>query len=201
VADNFVTNSGSGGSTFSSDDIAGIHFPRLKLIHGVDGTNSGDVSSTNGLPVTAGGYQNRISQTPTISISPAYTAKDAIGGLLTFANAVRVSGGTGILQTVTIVDKGQQMASIDLVLFDQTFTAPTDNAIFAPTDAELANVIAVVPMSNYSDFSTNSVAARGALGIAFEAVGTSIFGALVSRGTPTYTSTTDIIVILGILQD
>lgn len=51
-ADNFVANPGSGGSSFASDDIGGVHFPRLKLIFGPDGTNSGDVSATNPLPVS-----------------------------------------------------------------------------------------------------------------------------------------------------
>ena len=38
----------------ATDDISGAHFQRVKLIHGADGVNDGDVSSANGLPVTAG---------------------------------------------------------------------------------------------------------------------------------------------------
>jgi hypothetical protein len=54
VADTFTTNAGSGGSTFASDDIGpGVHYPRLKLVHGVDGTNDGDVARTNPFPVQA----------------------------------------------------------------------------------------------------------------------------------------------------
>lgn len=51
MADNFEANSGSGGSTFSADDIGGVLFPRSKLVHGADGTNDGDVSKANPLPV------------------------------------------------------------------------------------------------------------------------------------------------------
>ena len=51
MADNVVTNAGSGGVTIAADDIAGIHFPRQKLIHGADGTNDGDVANGNPLPV------------------------------------------------------------------------------------------------------------------------------------------------------
>ena len=51
-ADNVTANSGSGGATFAADDIGGVHFPRTKLVHGADGTNDGDVSSANPLPVT-----------------------------------------------------------------------------------------------------------------------------------------------------
>lgn len=51
MADNFTANAGSGGSTFASDDIASVQFPRLKLVHGADGVNDGDVSTVNPLPV------------------------------------------------------------------------------------------------------------------------------------------------------
>ena len=32
MADTFVANAGSGGSTFASDDIGGVHYPRIKLV-------------------------------------------------------------------------------------------------------------------------------------------------------------------------
>ena len=51
MADNLVTNSGSGGATIATDDLSGIHYPRHKLIHGADGTNDGDVANANPLPV------------------------------------------------------------------------------------------------------------------------------------------------------
>lgn len=37
--------------TFGSDDIAGVHFSRIKLIHGADGVNDGDVATGNPYPV------------------------------------------------------------------------------------------------------------------------------------------------------
>lgn len=39
------------GSVMATDDIGGVKFPRVKLVHGADGTNDGDVSSANPLPV------------------------------------------------------------------------------------------------------------------------------------------------------
>lgn len=51
MPDNFTANSGSGGSTFGSDDISSVHYPRIKLIQGADGTNDGDISRTNPMPV------------------------------------------------------------------------------------------------------------------------------------------------------
>mgnify|MGYP001237831930 CR=1 FL=1 len=37
MADNFVTNAGSGGSTFASDDVGGVHYSRVKKSVGPDG--------------------------------------------------------------------------------------------------------------------------------------------------------------------
>jgi hypothetical protein len=51
MADGFLTNAGSGGNTFASDDISSVHYPRIKLVHGADGTNDGDISTANPLPV------------------------------------------------------------------------------------------------------------------------------------------------------
>lgn len=58
MADNTVLNPGSGGVTVGDDDISGVKYQRIKLIHGVDGTNDGDVSRSNPLPV-AGGFSTR----------------------------------------------------------------------------------------------------------------------------------------------
>lgn len=150
---------------------------------------------------TVGLKQTRISQTPTVSTTPAYTAKDAVGGLLTFANAARTSGGTIIIESVAVIDNSQQMPALDLVLFDRTFSASTDNAAFDPTDADLANVIGVIPIASWADFNDNSVATRYGLGLAAKLDGTSLFGQLVTRSTPTFVATTDITVIVTVIQD
>lgn len=52
MADNYQVNTTtSSGAIFGGDEIGGIQFPRVKLIHGADGTNAGDVSTANPLPV------------------------------------------------------------------------------------------------------------------------------------------------------
>ncbi len=50
MADNFVTNAGSGGSTFAADDVGGVLYPRSKSNWGVDGA-SVDTSLTNPIPI------------------------------------------------------------------------------------------------------------------------------------------------------
>lgn len=51
MADNTLLNLGSGGDTIASDDIGGVKYQRVKLIHGADGSNAGDVQLTAGLPI------------------------------------------------------------------------------------------------------------------------------------------------------
>lgn len=51
MADNVTLGTMSGGDNVAADDIGGIKFQRVKLIYGADGVNSGDVATTNGIPV------------------------------------------------------------------------------------------------------------------------------------------------------
>lgn len=51
MADNTTLNAGTGGDVIASDDIGGVKFQRVKIVHGQDGQNSGDVSHANPMPV------------------------------------------------------------------------------------------------------------------------------------------------------
>jgi hypothetical protein len=55
MADNTTLNAGTGGDVIASDDIGGVKFQRIKLIHGADGSNAGDVAAANPLPVAPSG--------------------------------------------------------------------------------------------------------------------------------------------------
>jgi hypothetical protein len=85
VADNTTLNTGSGGDTLATDDIGGVKYPRSKIVIGADGTNDGDVSSANPLPVSlasvpshavtnAGTFAVQASQTGTWTVQPGNTA-------------------------------------------------------------------------------------------------------------------------------
>lgn len=50
MPDNTPLNPGTGGDVIASDDISSVKYQRIKLIHGADGTNDGDVSRGNPLP-------------------------------------------------------------------------------------------------------------------------------------------------------
>lgn len=50
MADGVQVTPGS-GATVAADEISGQQYQRVKLTHGADGVNDGDVSRINGLPV------------------------------------------------------------------------------------------------------------------------------------------------------
>jgi hypothetical protein len=50
MADNYVANAGSGGSTFAADDISSVLHPRVKVEWGADGAVN-DTSATAPMPV------------------------------------------------------------------------------------------------------------------------------------------------------
>jgi len=145
-----------------------------------------------------------IAQQPTVTAG-AYSANDAVGGLLTFANACEKGRRSGIVQSVVIIDEAKQSVALELHLYNRTFTPTADNAAVDPTDADLANYVGSVKIAtgDYTDFADNSAATVATSGLGFELVsgGTSLFGQLVTRGTPTYAATDDVTVKIVILQD
>lgn len=180
------------GETFDASD--GVFVPA-----GVDSTTVRKfiADSTGRQLVDAQRRHVTASVTPAISNGAIYAAKDAIGALMTFTAMARASINGGRLESVVLVDKGQQKLDLDLVLFSAALTAPTDNAIFDPTDAELATCVGVVKVvaADYFDFNDNSVAVIKPE-LSYILAGTSLFGVLVARSTPTYTSVGDLVVTL-----
>lgn len=74
MVDNTTLNTGTGGDVIGSDDIGGVKFQRVKLIHGADGVNDGDVGTSNGLPIqrrdaTASGTIAAISTSVSIALN------------------------------------------------------------------------------------------------------------------------------------
>jgi hypothetical protein len=150
-----------------------------------------------------GSHGTTISQTPTVTAG-AYSAGDAVGGLLTFANAARTSGDGGVIKDVLIIDDAGQDAELELWLFKVTFTAMSDNAAWAPSEADLENCIGVVSTQTsdrgWMAAGTPSVCDIE-VGSRYDLTGTSLFGQLVTRGTPTFAATDDVTVKVMLLQD
>lgn len=217
MADNIDVTPGV-GKTVRSEEIGGIQYQLVKFIDGLAGSvvriYAGIGAMANALRVvpandiTRGTYIGDsppggivIAQTPTISAG-AYSALDAVGGKLTFANAAPVANGKGVINSVTIIDDDKESAALELWLFSQDFTNTADNAAFDPSDADLENCIGVIEIStaHYKTANDNGVATVPYVGIEFQCTngGTSIYGQLKCTATPSYTATTDLTVKLGI---
>jgi hypothetical protein len=149
-----------------------------------------------------GGETAIVADTPTITAG-AYAAKDAVGGRLEFANAVRATPLSGVLHAVTIIDDGDQSAELVLILFDQAFTATGDNAAFDPSDVDLENCIGIVRIetTDYQSFNDNCVATVAGIGLPIDLTTTTLYGQLMCVAAPTYNSTSDLTVKVHILQD
>lgn len=149
-----------------------------------------------------------ISVTPTITAG-IYSAGDALGGLLTFSSSLYFRHETGVILTATLIDKAKQDSATDLVLFNQTFSATSDNDAFDPSDADLLNCLGVINIgaSDYADFNDSSIATVRNIGLIVGTEGQTLstdqtlYGQLVTRGTPTYTTTSDVVISIGTLQD
>lgn len=144
-----------------------------------------------------------VTATPTITAG-AYAAGDAVGGKLTFSNVADGSGRSILINTLVLKDLAKQLASLQLVLFNQDFTATLDNDPFDPTDADLANCCGIIPItgSDYGSFNDNAVAVVRSVGLELALSGSNdLYGQLFTvSSTPTYASTSDISVTLVGLQ-
>ncbi len=145
-----------------------------------------------------------ITQTPAVTTSPAYTAGDNVGGLLTFADAAAETGLGGVIKQVEIIDDAGQDVELELWLFDTTLTAGNDNAAWAPTEAQLHTEVTIISTEDSAQgWIAGGTPSVISIEVArrYDCTGTSLFGRLVTRGTPTFAATDDITVRIMLLQD
>lgn len=154
-----------------------------------------------------GHYSVILTSTPTIDTA-AYASGDLVGASeISLTPAVISEAGkaaSGLVQTVVIIDEDAQEVNLDVYFFDTepAATTFTDNAAFAPTDADLDFLVGVASVTDWKSQSTNSVGQVLNLGLPFElaAGATTLYAVLVTRGAPTY-SATGLTLRVGILQD
>lgn len=146
-----------------------------------------------------------IAASVTLTVGATYAAGDFVGtsaAPISFANAARVSGGSGTIRSVTISDpSASTAAALELWLFNATVTPPADSAAWNLSDADGLKCVGVIQIPTTAQFlsSATGVMHVGLLGLQFHCAATTLFGALVTRGTPTYTGTLQ--VMLEIEQD
>lgn len=110
MADNITLNSGSGGSVVASDDIGGVHFQRVKLALGADGTASdapiGGGVESGALRVT---LANDSTGVLSVDDNGSSLSIDDNGGSLTVDNA-----GTFAVQITSISTGNNNIGDVDV---------------------------------------------------------------------------------------
>ncbi len=134
----------------------------------------------------------------------ANTAGDNVGGLLTFPLACNPArSNTAEIRNVIIRDNDKQSADMAVWVFNALpATTFATNTAFAPSNADLLKVDTVIPVTTHLVASTNSVseATTQAYSVRCTAAGT-LYAAMRTTSTPTYTNASSISVMLVLVQD
>ena len=134
----------------------------------------------------------------------AYADGELLADTQEIANAVRTSNGTGIIQSVTLLDKSDQGVALDLYFTNVATTWGTEGAALAVSDALAASIMGVVEIAatDYNDLIGSQIVTKSNLGIVVESVADlkSIYIAAASRGIATYAAA-GITLKIGILWD
>jgi hypothetical protein len=164
--DDVTLDAMSGGSVIATDEIASKHYQRVKLIHGADGVNAGDVSSANGLPIQVlniAAGDNNIGNVDIVSSALPTGASTA---------ALQTTGNTALtaIQTaVEIIDNaisGSEM-QVDIVSSALPTGAATETTLSSLNGKVTAcNTGAVVVSSSALPSGASTAAKQPALGIA-----------------------------------
>ena len=143
---------------------------------------------------------------PTVTISTSgYSAGDVIGGKITLTNAMRKVNGTGVLQSLSILDTDNEKAALTVILFSADITSPADNAAWAWTSADFSKVLGTVSVatSDYVTVGGEAIATISGIGLPVAATGSTahIYAVVVASSAPTYGATTDFRPAFHFLRD
>jgi hypothetical protein len=202
MADNVAITAGS-GTAVATDEVAvnGGTTGHVQFVKIVDGTSNG----TDGVPGTTQGLATvarrdllRIADSSASSeltiATTAYTAGDQVGVMFQFANAARASGGTGTVVGVQLTDAGDVIGAYDVILCRSNITLAANNAVFAISDADALNVIAVIPMAGVYDIGANRIGQSFGIAVPYDCSGgTTLYAALLTRANhAVFTAHTDL---------
>jgi hypothetical protein len=163
------------------------------------------VANSGGLSVNVIGQTVMVSNTPTINTS-AYVANNLLGGLMVFTGATRSGGSanSGLIQSVSVSCMSNNAPTIDLLLFtsNPANTIWTDHTSVIVANTDLLSISSVVHISDWTFLGGPNFGQSQNLGIPFVIPnGSTLYGAMIIRSPVTFTTTTDLIVKIRILQD
>jgi hypothetical protein len=141
---------------------------------------------------------------PTVTAG-AYVAGYCVGGILTFTNAFGPAQ-SGVIETISLTVRSTQTTGWTMYFFDAAITASTFNdhaaAVLSNTTDVQKVVGGAVNLIAYTQFGSSATFySATSVGIQVSSSSTSLVAVLLTTGTPTFSTTTDVIVTVGILQD
>ena len=122
-----------------------------------------------------------------------YASGDVLSDTASVYNALDETEGTGIIHSITLLDKDDQAGALDLVFLRTNVSLGTKNAAINFTDTVADEILGVVEIvaGDYVDLINSQIVTKTNLGIGFQGDATSnnsIFVAAISRDTKTYTA-------------
>lgn len=159
-----------------------------------------DMGITNNVAVV--GLTKTITVIPYIT-NAAYSDGDA--GSYVFALDVGREAGKHVqLQRLFLLDKDDEGMAMDIAFFDRSVTLAVPGDAWNVSDADMAYCIGYVSIgsSDWVDLGGNRVAAVNNLNLSMlPSSGTTVYAAIRSRGTSTFTATNDVQVTAIVYQD
>ncbi len=170
-----------------------------------------DGTAVPGSPVAAsenhigavGGHSVVKEVTLSLDTGGAYADGDVLAATQEVTSALRTTAGTGVIQSLVVLDKDDQGEALDVVFLKSNAAIGTENAGVSVSDANADEIIGVVEIgsTDWIDLANAQIACMANLSIVLNGpTGTSIWVAAISRGTGTYT-VSGITLKIGILQD
>lgn len=144
---------------------------------------------------------------PTITFTldtSAYGTGDLLADTQELANALDVSGGGGLLQSIKLTDKDDQTAAaMTVYILKSNVSLGTENSAPSISDTNADEIIGRIDLGSgdWTDVGGAKIAYKTNLGIPVRvSTGTSLYVALVTAGTPTQTAS-GITGVFGVLAD
>lgn len=204
MADGVSITSGAGTTILTDDTGAGGHAQVMKLAISTDGSGTLiPADATYGISVAPRPRRSRLSVASsglTTSVT-AYTIGDTAGTQYTFANAARVSGGTGTIEAIGMLDKGDVGVDYRVHIYRASVTLSSDNAAWAVSDGDQDSWITSVTMPSMADVGANRLT-YALVGAPYDCAATSLFVGVETRtANAVYAAATDLVVMLYVLLD
>jgi len=161
------------------------------------------LDSSGRLIIIQNGQNSTLTVAQTVTASSAYTAGNAVGGLITLSNINRASGLSVFMQSIVVNSKSLQSAQLDLVFFNANPTGSTctDKTAFSVATADAAKLVGAAHVSDWTASGLGSVGQMQQPPIGITPSGTAVYACMVTRGTPTFTATSDLTLIVSSVQN